>query len=619
MDIKLTYPEFDALVNKRYVVPSCSKGEGIPLQVKEMVDFGGKEALLFSFVEKIGLNDAALRLQLNTLYGIPEGLFADVVGKEVENLGGQLDDAQWAVCDRIYLSLRRALLFMSVWIVKDYEEPILEGMQQKWFNRNMASHQPLLLELIRQLSLENDFPQQIPVHPSLESNQYHFQFNWLGLFLGKMLFNGKKMDEGCRNWLINLFDTPGAPVPAAFEPYGTVIKGYLLALAFSRQGEFKRLDMGKVALGMANGTKDGLEVVAMAYFFQGFFERKADRYYMTAGARKLMVWIERFAFGIAFGKEMPEGDFDALDAMRRAQLDKIDNCVSFYCSKNPAISNRPYYEFEKEPETDPLGKVVVLQPQDCKRFMALHQPMVSGERLVRDFLHITREAKVFENLQKWGADVLRIDTVKKKFSASALDVDLEKKMLFWDNVDLPVSWFAGERQTFESYVGCEPKRFCLVMVNDYKLENIFGSVLKHYLKRVKPEQLLVLNFTRGEVSYLEMVADTGGVKKRSAKKARSGTKAGGSALTPKTNGELQFYFENYFPGQQVRVITKQAGDECWEMVGLAIGALKRVDFSQVKIFDFRVRQDFEAEPLLMRFFRDAIVYDSKQRYFFLNL
>ena len=83
-----------------------------------------------------------------------------------------------------------------------------------------------------------------------------------------------------------------------------------------------------------------------------------------------------------------------------------------------------------------------------------------------------------------------------------------------------------------------------------------------------------------------MVADTGGVKKRSAKKGRSGTKA---------------------------------GDECWEMVGLAIGALKRVDFSQVKIFDFRVRQDFEAEPLLMRFFRDAIVYDSKQWYFFLNL
>ena len=330
---------------------------------------------------------------------------------------------------------------------------------------------------------------------------------------------------------------------------------------------------------------------------------------MTAGARALMVWIEKFAFGAAFGYNYEVEATECIQALSQAKINRIANCVSFYETKNPAITSRQHYEYSSDRESDTQGKVVVLQPHECKEFMERHQPLVNGNNLVRDYLHVTSDPKIFNNLAERGAGVLCVDAKNNRFSAYVETINLDKKILLWDQMEIPDGWFKGKRYNFESVVGCDKKKFIIVMINDSKLEHVFGSILRNYLKSMMDGQLLVLNFTQNSDTFIDIQ------KKKSSKKQSLSNKV----KAPSLFGELQGAFERFFPKMQVRVITKQADDDCWEMVSLAIGTLKHVDFSDVKIFDFRVRNDFEAEPLLMRFFRDTIVYDDEQRYFFLNL
>ena len=208
--IYLTYSELQEFLIRRYMIIEnkslkSTKTKNIRLEAQNLVVREKQNLLFISQVESIEFPNSETFPQLRTLFGLPAGLLKSRE-ESTETKYGKTS-LELSKTDNIYLTIRRALLFLIVWGTKK-----LEIDQVKQFVQNtlpsMTDKQLLLLnEIVDYLSQNSNLPEVKPEQESLNDTRFDYQRIWLGKAIGRNLLNGDLMNVEQRKWFLSIFES----------------------------------------------------------------------------------------------------------------------------------------------------------------------------------------------------------------------------------------------------------------------------------------------------------------------------------------------------------------------------------------------------------------------------
>jgi|GEM_PF-3351134 len=628
--IYLTLSEFEQFLEKRYAIVGKSKPKSTYLykiEVERLEKQGRKWLLLTSLVHKITIPDAGRIPVLKTLYGIPPGLIVTepVDAKRLPAVKA----AEMTGGDYLYLYMRRALLFAHVWGIKEFEMSQVKSGIEMLLQPGQLSFLRAWVEVLVE---QNRFPESKPQKLNIEDTKFDFQFLALGMFLRDHFFPEEgKMDTEHRNWLYGVREAKTDSPPPLFAPIQHLIIGYMIALKASNEGK-KNVSfvLQKIAKFSFETPEIKFATIFSALFFMGLFESKADLYFMAASAGTLFSDIESFAYRIAF--EGAEGVVFSPDykQISDAILNPIPNCVKYYQLKNPAISDKSWFEYGSPEEMSYPESVAVLRPNEIGCFLAAHQPVVRFDDLYKDRLCVTDNFYLHQELsRKKYPTVLRTKEGKifsniNNFKCTLPIVATCAQLGRWIR-----RVFRQSIHTEELVVQTNQKHWILITEN-YKITHLHLFSLQQLFLSVKPDSITVFNFASA-AEYRNYGVGTSDWTRREEQIPPKGKKRQHNLFEREAqatkrpeendgNPALQARCEKEFPGTTCRVITKYTTDTPWEMVNLGIGSLQNMNLSDCALFDLRPENyDSRSYEYIIRCFRDVIVYDEKQRYLFMNL
>lgn len=618
--IYLNQTDFDNFIEKKYLsvdAKAAKKGKKTEYEIvyDENIKSEKKEPVFLSNVRRIYVPSAERIPPLKTLYGIPAGLLSTISSVKTDTTlkNPTKKETELSTNELLYLSWRRAMLFAAVWTIKNLNPAEVKSAMNNFLSADKIT---LLSTWVSELVHFGRYLELKPQKRSIDDTLYEFQFMGMGAFLRKFFFpSAEKMETDHRNWLYqNLYNAIPANPPHEFKGFDAILGAYLIALKASNANQ-KNLEfvIEKAARFEFDNNEKKFEIIFAAMFFIGLFESKADQYFFVSGASELFYQIEKLAWGVV-NNQIIYPDFDAaFQKISKSQLNPLENAVEYYKIKNPSIADIEPVAFDLNQNSIAQQKINIVKPADAEEFLKR-----SGQfRLMYEFLYkntfITNDRNLYS-----------------LFKLKNLSAILHHKggIIETSAIISPDSGFVAVNQAlrrwFLKYVRCSPDNFTEItsFVNDklilitqnYGIGQIEEFVLKNMARN--PHKIVVFNFA----DHLKFSSPVP-TKKAGEQLTFSGSENYTTQQSEvQTNATLQGNIQAIFPTSECRVITKKMTDEPWEMVLLGIGVLRDDNFCEFTIID--LRKDFAeggAYEIILRCFRDIIVYDEKQRYMFMNL
>ncbi len=619
--IYLTRDKFEQFINKKYhVIEGAGRVVKREFEITLKQEHAAGEVVFLSSVDKIRFPDAGIIPQLKTLYGIPSGLMElnsdKTTGKSVAK-----NQKNWVLSlnDLMFVALRRAMLYVHAWSIKGFDmESVRLGMS--YFLREPVLH--LLKNWLPEFVNAGKYPEVKPPKVTLDHTQYDFQFIGMGVLLRNYFFDGlETMPADHREWLLKSLNVANlSNVPEKFAGIEGILAGYLIALKASN------LNMCNLDFILDKASKFKISdrslhygVIISALFFIGIFDSKANMYFYAASAGELMKRIESFCFEMIF-TEVKSPEFGpAYDLISDAILNPIPNVFGFYKLKNPAIANHRLVEFDNQQKIpDDNNIVTLLIPRQAASLLEKSGKLWMSANRGKHQLAVTADETLFGILVQKGLPAVLVN--RKGLTEGHFSISKHSEIV----ADSPLiaRWLKRYFPTLKvsNTLLKQPTASHWVIISDeFRIpdDELFFALRMN----AKPASVTVFNFANRPMPVKTEVMRT--VKKKKGNNAELFETADAVAVSQVnkgSNSQLQAYLEGVVPSVPVRVITRYHQEPPWEMVMLGIGALQDVDFSGTTLFDMRKNKSVD-EPfeIVLRCFRDLIVYDKDQRYMFMNL
>lgn len=570
-----------------------------------------KDVLFFSDINEITIPDKDVIPHLNTHYGIPNGLIKYVQSDKVKYNNIKFDSVSTPV-DELYLGIRRALLYATVWTMKKIDSDDVKESIELLLSEKTRD---FIYKFSEKIIIGKQYPERKPEVKSLDDQQYDYQFIAMGVFLTNYFFPDLDKMEGIhRDWLLdncNCGDLMNAP--DKFVGFEAIIAGYLIALKASNRGitdiDFVIEKSEKVKV---QNRMDKFLMIYAALYFIGLFESKSDRYFFVASASELFKELENIAWLLANGNDFDNKLDNAFEKVKGAIAEPKRNARDYYITKNPAIKHRTFLEYENSLSSLDEDKVYMIYPEQAVGFLEK-----SGKlNVVRDFFEdktiVTNDEDIFNLFTDNSIDIAHI----RRGVASLPRTILLKNKIVSENRKIQrfiQRYFKRDTEVLSMPLDSDFSTLVL-MVEDFKFDKFENNVLERINTDAEIENVVVFNFANRESSQ----------KNKKYKKLKVGSTQldwiNNVTIEKSTgNSGLQSKVETFFKNKNVKIITKYDDSEQWEMVLLGIGALRDVDFNDAQILDFRKMRNNDAYETVARCFRDIIVFDKNQRYMFMNL
>ncbi len=632
---QLNTNEFNLLLERRYhLLPAKRKIKGeYSIETDEVLSANKSVIVLFSSITRIVIPDAARLPQLRTLYGIPAGLLsveAQKVKKQDKSMPIDLTPD-----DLFFRFLRRGMLYELVWSLKHSEASRAKCIFRRLFMQEGNCPDPFLLKWVKSLLEYNKFPEEKPQQITLDQTRFDFQFIWLGKFLATTLFpDTNKMDESHRTWFMDIKKGNYADAPELFKKHQTFIIGYLIATRVYNEGKTNYENIFRYihAYKFPNAEITE-EVYGAALFFIGLFESKADLYYLAAASHILFSFVEKYAFSLAFNRSVDDQLESAFQPIEEAFVSPHANCFAYYSLKNPAIAGRTWYLWNNGEDHTPgyPEQLAIIRPDESVRFLRKTGLVFNLSDQLSKSLHVTDSNDQYQSLRRRGIHV----ALRERggvISSTLVHFDMKQSVVTWTNELKRWLWryLKIDSLTIKELLPANQKNWVLLTRN-FQLDDLAAYWLSHLARKQNPENIFVFNFV-GHHSYNSNgYVSEGRFRQESIPFETSGTGEGKSTQKRKGKSEpvgatmfnsasLQAQIGQAFPKSKCSIISKQDGEAPWEMIHLGIGAMREIDLKDCTIMDFRTdHSDTSVYEYVLRCFRDVIVYDSGQRYMFMNL
>lgn len=626
--IYISEKEFHIFLHQHYLIITkkhfeVSKSKTVHVKVKTFFDFEKSSVMFLSVIESISLSNEIFAPQLRVLYGIPSGLlhFRQESLKTVK----LSSDIQLSESDKLFIFLRRALLFMQVWTIKNMDTSDVEENLTKLFTTESVNHFAILIDIVKTTATLNDFPEIRPKNLSLDDSAFDYQINWFGRTLCKYLLNGERMKDDVRNWFLNCISNQIIPIPEVFVGYESLITGYILALKAYNKG---KNDVEYILQLLDKTTYVNqplkMEILSVALFFIGLLENKADRYFMTSGAGELFYSLEKIAFLI--GKQIKIKDsfikIEGYEPIRHAMLHAVDNCVQYYKIKNPSIAGKEFYEYKTTHEYC-IDKITVIEPGDVVQFFRNHRVVYNFSKILEKKLLVTQDRLFYQLLSKLTNNVLHVDETNK-LNGSISEFELSSKL--YTDSKLLMRFFKKKSMEFNEIdsMFADFKNEWILITGDYKIREEQKKLLIRAASVSVPQKVYLFNFAESKINRYNDLFGKEAIDNRGTSKIKKKlsdiSRSEDEVALKYNNSTLQAEVKSLFPQSDVRIVSKDSLDTPWEMVNLGIGLLQDTKLPNCTIIETR-SNGYQPENYITiaRCFSDIIIYDEKQRYMFLNL
>ena len=623
--IYLNQNEFESLVEKKYLVQKTSSGKKTKGKDYELLIDTDKKSktgnpIFVSNLMRILLPSSELIPQLITLYGIPAGLMESAGSLETSEKASKIRKQKKATdftdTDLFFRTFRRALLYSNAWAVKSLYVEQVHKAANKLFT---ASANQLLAAWVTELVRFGRYPELKPQLKNIDDTLYDYQLMGMGSFLRSYFFpDSEKMENTHRDWLLqklNYADTGDAP--EKFKGYEAIFGGYLIALkAANSDQKNTQFIIEKAGKFKFDNPDDIYTMILAALFFCGVFESKADQYYYAAAASELFVAIDCFAWKIT-QLDFAVYDFgNAYHKVLNGILNPIENAVQYFKIKNPSIAAADFDEFEKTAMLPANDKIYIIRPEDSLAFVKKKGCLVNVRNYLSNNIPVTCDAEQYYSyLQKKLPAVLH-----RKGGILEASVVITPASRFVPETNVLERWlkkyFGIPEQNITENTNEFQKRWVLITEN-YQINTTDLFYLKKLYNTTEPDKITVFNFVGRSTLQKNMKAKN---TTNNLFETELNYRFSAQPHANASNATLQGKLETAFINSSCRVISKFDDEAPWEMVLLGTGVLRDTDFSECTLFDLRANTyDNTVFEVILRCFRDLIVYDENQRYMFMNL
>lgn len=615
--IYLKENDFFEFLQKRFIVVTKShtkktKQTHFWIAYKSMFLTDKNNVLFVSQIDTVSTPNDAFYPQIMVLYGLPLGLLNHRNEKyEPEKPKKTNSEKEFCSNEKVFLLLRRALVFTHVWMIKNVDIANAKSFFENFIDKKNKSS-VFLFKLVKEIAVHNTFPEDKPVKASIDDTIFKYQMIWLGKFFKLHVFNDIAMDEKSRTWFLNCFHANPKTVTSKLKPYVTIIMGYIIALKAYNKGkhEFSFLvDMLQESAYAKD--KKRMEILSNALFFVGLFFKRADNYFMSEVASKLFFEIEKNIFSLVHGVEFEKDDSShAYTDIQEAFLTPIENCVNYYRLKNPNIANKSYYEYGKKEGRYPM-QIPVIRPHQSEQFLKSNNKIIRFDYGDNKRSFVTQNETLYKRFKLLFSNVLWLNN-NKEFEGTFAGMKINSEVV----TDSPLlyRWLKklGLKNVTElkTYLHIDKSEW-IILTSNSKIDVNNEMVLQLLSKSQMPRKIYLFNFIeQAQDVDLQFInsenhwgKDNYENKELEAKQAM-----------------LQSKVRSLFDNVEVKVVSTNIHDEPWEMVNLGIGLLRKTHLNDCVIIDARSNKSYKKSyEMVVRCFSDVIVYDENQKYLFLNL
>ena len=345
-----------------------SKQRNIVLLFKELQIIDKQKILFISQLQGISMPNDAFFPQLRTLFGVPAGLL--VSRNEVFDYNPKKTKDDLQAFDVLFLAQRRAYLYAAVWGIKTLDISHVEFFFNTYLKKLSPQTVALYCNLLENIAQLQQIPLQKPSIETINDTVLDYQLIWFGKIVGKILLNGNKMTVKQRKWFINITNNDINKGKKLFGDANLLIIAYRLVMMMYNA------DRMNIATGMQlistikdTHPNDKTNILLITLLIIGILDKKADNYFMVAGASQLFASIEKNTFEFMQTHNFESSDFNGFDEVRDAILQKHENCVAYYKMKNPNISNKQFELYHNDKQTKWPDVLPLINPTDIIDFL----------------------------------------------------------------------------------------------------------------------------------------------------------------------------------------------------------------------------------------------------------
>lgn len=596
--INITYNDFEELLFNK--IKSLSKKElgsrsqnEVKLKMNEIPEIDQVNLLFISQILSVEMATDISFPHLRTNYGLPSGLMS---------CNNQLKTVQYValmnpndVSIPIYTSIRRALLHVSVWTIKNngldelglFFKSVLPGLSE--------ATAAMFFRIIDEITLDQGLPESKPSVESIDDTRFYYQQIWLGKHISQMLLKGSKMSDEQRNWFMNPFETRQV---LNIEPFGDATDLILAYQAVAELSNHEKMNYDSLITILSKTVDHHIErtsnVRMFALFLMGLLQKSVDNYFPVAGAEDLFRDLELNAYTIAKSRTFSVISMDGFEKVRKSQNKPIENCVAYYRIKNPNIRNKKFALFGNPNPFEFPEMLPVVLPDQSKEFLLYINKLVILEELLEQMLFMTSNEETFDSLLSVAKNAILVKPSCMKAHVNEwnmCDLFLLNSISSFDSLSKFGGFDLNHIRSKKEIISQDSKDIVLITA-DFSISSI---VIDLFFGSNYPLSLFVFNF-------------------ESSNYHRSKSK------DLKNRADFQAELEATFSGIPVRIVSKNPDDPNWEMVHMGINMLHKTSLDRCMIVDVRDKGRLESDyEIILRAFSDVIVYDENQRYLFMNL
>jgi len=585
-----------------------SQQRNIALQFKELQLIGKRKVLFISQLQEISMPNDAFFPQLRTLYGVPAGLL--VSRNEIFDYNPKNTKDELQAFDIFYLAQRRAFLYAAVWGIKTLDLSRVELFFNSYLKKISPPTVTLYYSLLENIAQLQQLPIQKPSIETINDTVSDYQLIWFGKIVGKTLLNGNKMTVKQREWFINI---NSKDIKKGEKLFGDA---YLLIIAYRLVMMMYNADRMNVATGMQLVTQltdihpnDKTNILLLTLLIIGILDKKADNYFMVAGATQLFTSIEKNTFEFLQTRNFESFDFNGFDAVKDAMLQKHENCVAYYKMKNPNISNKQFELYHNDKQTKCPDVLPLINPTDIIDFLNKSNKVFSIRNTLNKTLIITSNEQFYFSLKN-ASNVVFYDGVILRGNVSNWK---KNQPIYIDKDDLKTKFsFLSKELMNSNNIFNDLHDEWVLITSDFKLPTLSQTMLLKMAERCHPTSIYIFNFNSNsnKTEFTRNTYPNIKIDLFSEEYENTGL----------SKSDFQSKVESLFAPAKVRIISKSKEEGTWEMVAMGINVLQKTTLNKCTIietrFEDKLKKDYE---IIMRSFSDIIVYDEEQRYMFMNL
>lgn len=614
--IKITHEAFEAFYKKRFINLSKSKTKtgGIGLLLTADRTEPDNDLVFISEINGIEVPKGYDTQLLKSMYGIPSGLFYEsktgasknkktTVKRQVKS--GVENELLFDNSEKLLIKLRSALLFATVWFEKNFGSKAMIQQSERFLNfETLAGHQSVK-DFLLQLSTLADFPARNPSNKNLNTTRFEENWTWLGVYLANNCFApDNKMDNDHKNWFLEMVSLSGkAPdAPIKFKHLEPFIRGYFTAIYARENNNVEVSGLFEAAKSFSRNTSEQYANTFLALLFNGFFDAQAHCYYLVAGGRTMMQFVERLSYSIAMNTPLNLSQLKEKAHVGLLHLEDSpkENCINYYRFKNRAIANKLWFDYVGGTGYQYPEKIALVTPNQATLFLDETQRFVNFYEMFHDKILVAGTHESFKMLAKAGFNVTFEGNNQLFTSLNGIGLNFNPRTDFLalhDDLMAPKMLTAGKTIKPKNITTCFPakSKVWVLFTDGGWVQTWQAIILDTLFLREQPEIVLSVNF-----------------------EYKIATLADNKIFKEKFDGYVNIHELCY--GTTIRDIRQISGSAIWETVALANGVLFPYDYCQMMVVDAR-RQPNKQEltHILFRSTRDVLLFDDTNKYIAMNL